>query len=521
MIIRKFPIGIQDFENLRQNNFLYVDKTAYIYRLASEGNPYFLGRPRRFGKSLLISTIKAYFLGKRELFEGLAIAQLEKEWVEYPVFHFDMNVENYIDSASLELALDSNLRPLEEIWGRDDAEISPASRFLGLLRRASEKTGKRVVVLIDEYDKPLLGTMDNLQPHEDIRNLLKAFYGILKTADPYLHFVLLTGVTKFSKVSIFSDLNHLRDISMDRAYAGICGITAAELAGNFEPELNELAKINEMTYKDTLAKMKRQYDGYHFAKESEGIFNPFSVLNVFANKEFRNYWFQTGTPTFLVKMLKQHNFDVRDFSDNITISANSITDYRMDGGNIVPLLYQTGYLTIKGYNRQFDAYILGFPNEEVEYGFLNELLPAYVPCSEVIQDFFVMKFIEDLQAGNVDAFMTRIRAFFADIPYELNDKTERHYQTLFYLVFKLMGQFVQVELRSARGRADAVVIVQDTVYVFEFKLSENATAEDALRQIDEKGYLIPFIAGERKVVKIGAEFNTAERTLSRWVYNGV
>ncbi|MDR3268188.1 MAG: AAA family ATPase, partial [Tannerella sp.] len=406
---RKLPVGIQDFEKLRTGSFVYVDKTAYVYRLAYESAPCFLGRPRRFGKSLLLSTLKAYFLGKKELFEGLAIAGLEKEWVEYPVFHLDMNLESYTGLASLESALDGNLRPLEAKWRRDPDDKSLSMRFTGLIRRACEQTGKKVVVLIDEYDKPLINTMEAPDVHDDIRKALKGFYGVLKSADTYLRFVMLTGVTKFSQVSVFSDLNHLQDISLNKDYAGICGISESELISEFEPELHALAEETENTYEETLAEMKKRYDGYHFARNSEGMYNPFSVLNTFSSMEFRDYWFKTGTPTFLVNLLKREDFDIRNLKGDVTIDARSITDYRPENNNPIPILYQSGYLTIKGYKKMFDAYVLGFPNGEVEYGFLHELLPAYAP-RDMTGDFFVGNFIEDLMTGNVDAFMTRLRA---------------------------------------------------------------------------------------------------------------
>jgi hypothetical protein len=519
------PIGIQDFEDLRTSGYVYVDKTAYIYRLVNEGKPYFLGRPRRFGKSLLLSTIKAYFLGKRELFEGsagqppLAIAELETDWLEYPVFHIDLNVASYTDLASLRVGLDANLRFIEEKWGRDPAETTPSTRFLGLIRRACEKTGRKVAVLVDEYDRPLLQTMEAGRDQEDIRLELKGFYGVLKTADPWLRFVLLTGVTKFSQVSVFSDLNQLRDISMQRPYAEICGISERELVENFEPELRALADNNGMTYNEALAEMRKRYNGYHFSAGAEGVYNPFSVLNTLVNLNFAYYWFQTGTPTYLIKQLQRTDFDLREFAKGITIPAPSMNDYRMNGGSPVPILYQSGYLTIADYNRQFDSYTVGFPNEEVEYGFLNSLLPYYMPRTPDSQGFFVGNFVKDLQNGNVDGFMKRLRAFFADIPYELNDKTERHYQTLFYLVFRLMGQYAQVEQRSAAGRCDAVVSTGDTVYVFEFKLAREGPEEGvdvALRQIEEKGYLIPWTAGGKKLVKVGAVFDPAARTLGSW-----
>ncbi|MDR2813966.1 MAG: ATP-binding protein [Prevotellaceae bacterium] len=514
---RKLPIGVQDFEKLRTGNNVYVDKTAYLYRLANTDSPYFLGRPRRFGKSLFLSTLKAYFLGKKELFEGLAVAELEKDWVEYPVFHLDLNVEAYTDIASLYAALDTNLNQLEDVWGSTEREATPSSRLLRLIQRAHEQTGRKVVALVDEYDKPLVNTLDKEEVNSAMRDVLKGFYGVLKSADAHLRFVMLTGVTKFSKVSVFSDLNQLVDISMDENYAGICGISESEMTENFRPEIESLAERRNLTREATLAELKKRYDGYHFAPNSEGMYNPFSLLNTFGKREFRDYWFATGTPTFLVKMLKTAEFDVKKLESDVKIPTRSIADYRTEHEDPVPLLYQSGYLTVKGYDALFDEFILGFPNDEVKYGFFNELLPAYVQGKNVRGDFSVANFIRDLLAGNVEGFMTRLQAFFAGIPYELNNKEEKHYQTVFFLLFRLMGQFIEAEQRSAAGRADAVVVTGDTVFVFEFKLSENATAEDALKQIDDKGYLIPYAASGKKTVKIGAEFSAKERRPSRWV----
>ena len=515
---RELPVGIQDFEKLRTTGCLYVDKTMYVYQLTRKHWPFFLGRPRRFGKSLLVSTLKAYFLGKKELFEGLAIAGLEKEWIEYPVFHLDMNMESYLNLGSLYAALNTNLNELEAKWGKDNNEETPAGRFRSLIRRAYEQTGRKVVVLVDENDKPLLGLKDDLQDVDnDIRKVLKGFYGVLKSADAYLRFVFLTGVTKFSKVSIFSDLNHFADISLDKEYACICGISETELTDFFEPEINALAVELKKTYDEILGDLRKRYNGYHFAENTVGMYNPFSLLRTFAARRLRDYWFETGTPTFLVRMLKNMDFDVRSLEQEVIIPSRSISEYQVDNANPVPLLYQTGYLTIKDYDETFGEYILGFPNEEVKYGFLYELLPAYMPKTDILSEFFVGHFIRDLQARKVESFMTRLKAFFAGIPYELNNKEEKHYQTVFYLLFKLMGQFIEAELRSATGRADAIVSTGDTIYAFEFKLTGNGTAEDALKQIDDKGYLIPFTAGDKKLVKVGAEFSAQERTLSRWV----
>jgi hypothetical protein len=531
MTIRKMPIGIQDFENIRNDDYVYVDKTAYIYQLVNSGKPFFLGRPRRFGKSLLVSTLKAYFEGKRELFEGcvqggagrepLAIAGLEKEWKKYPVLHLDLTGESYQGMDRLYSRLDSNLRFQEEAWGKDAAEDAPAARFIGLIRRAYEQTGNRVVVLIDEYDKPLTDTLDDPALHEKIREALQGFYSVLKAADQWLRFVFLTGVTKFSKINVFSTLNQLRDISMSADYAGICGITESELTKYFHPELEAVAEKLGMSYEEVLAEIRKRYNGYHFSKGEnsslgEGVYNPFSVLNAFADRDFSNYWFKTGTPTFLAQALKTADSAIAPLSEGMTVSEESLTDYRADRSNVTPLLYQSGYLTIKGYSRKSGLYTLGFPNEEVEHGFLNELLPLYSPWVKDDQGFFIYKFIDDLQKDDIDAFMNRLKAFFAEIPYELNDKTERHYQTLFYLVFRLMGQFAQAEVRSSAGRADTVVITGTTVDVFEFKLSGNGTVDDALAQIDSKGYLIPYSASGRKLVKVGVVFDPATRTLGEW-----
>jgi len=524
---RNLPAGIQDFEDLRRSGYLYVDKTAYIYRLVTTGKPYFLARPRRFGKSLFLTTLKAYFLGKKELFNGLAIADLEKDWIEYPVFHLDMNVEAYLNLDSLYSALDINLRLLEEKWGKNENEKTPSSRLAGLIRRTCEQSGRKVVVLIDEYDKPLLGPSADLKStsycvrstsmNDDILTVLKGFYGVLKSSDAYLKFVFLTGVSKFSKVSVFSELNHLTDISLNKKYAGICGISATELVQNFEPEIHALAEELDKTYDETLAELKKRYDGYHFAENTDGMYNPYSLLRTFVAGKLQNYWFETGTPTFLVRMLKDIEFDVKNLEKDVKIPADAIFNYRVGSEDPTPLLYQTGYLTIKGYSELSKTYTLGFPNDEVKYGFLYELLPAYMPKTNLLTEFYAGHFIEDLHEGNVEGFMTRLKAFFAGIPYKLNNKTEKHYQTVFYVLFKLMGQFVEVEQRSAVGRADAIVVTANSVYAFEFKLTGNATAEDAIKQIDEKGYLTPYLASGKQLVKIGVEFSKTERGLKRWI----
>ena len=518
MTDRKLPIGIQDFEKLRSEGFLYVDKTAYVHQLARQPLPYFLGRPRRFGKSLFLSTLKAYFEGKRELFNELALAALEQDWIKYPVFHLDFSVGICTDAKSLGETLRYNLNRIEAKWGKTVDDGNPATRFAALIERAHEQSGQKVVVLVDEYDKPLLGTMDDLDVNDAMRNALKGFYGVLKAMDAHLRFVFLTGVTKFSKVSIFSDLNQFQDISLDRKYAGICGISEIAMRETFMLEIDALAEQCGMSSDEALAELKKRYDGYHFAKESEGIYNPYSLLNTFAKQDFADYWYQTGTPTFLVKLIRNLQIDIRKFDSDVVIGARDIDQYRHGETSPIPILYQSGYLTIKKYARQFDSYTLGFPNEEVRYGFLKDLLPRYVPAqSYILTEFFAGEFVRDLWQGKSESFMSRLQAFFASIPYDLSAKTERDYQTIFYLLFTLMGQFVATEVKSAKGRADAVVKTPDFIYVFEFKLDGNASAEAALAQIDDKGYLIPFIADGRKLVKIGVEFAHDGRGINRWL----
>jgi hypothetical protein len=515
--IRKLPIGIQDFEDLRRKGFVYVDKTEYVWKLATEGKPYFLSRPRRFGKSLLLTTLKAYFQGKKELFDGLAVAERETEWQKYPVIHLDFNFGSYANPDEFRAAINNLLFRQEEIWGAEKKEETFPARFEGIIDRARAKTGKQVVVLVDEYDKPLLESMGNDTLNAELRAVLKPFYGVLKSADAALRFVMLTGVTRFSKVSIFSDLNQLREIGTDENYAGICGITERELLDNFRPEMEALAKRMEKSFEKTLDLVQRNFDGYHFRENSEGVFNPFSLLNTFANRKIDFYWFATGTPTFLFRELERTKFDILQFNEEITVNETKINDYQPGDTNPVPLLYQTGYLTITGYDVRKRRYRLDFPNEEVKYGFLNSLLPGRIRMDADRTNFYIGNFSDALEDGDADSFLTQLRAFFALIPYDLHPvKNESYYGTIFFVVFALLGQFIESEVRSAAGRADAVVKTKDAIYVFEFKLDTAGTLEDALKQIDEKGYLVPYTADGRKLVKIGVVFDTAKRTLGEW-----
>lgn len=514
--MRKLPIGIQTFEKLREGAFLYVDKTAMIYRLVRTSTPYFLSRPRRFGKSLLISTFEAYFQGRKDLFEGLAIEKLETEWIEYPVLHLDLNAKKYETPDDLNAMLNQYLEKWEQIYGCEKQNRSSEERFAYMIEQAYLQTGKQVVVLIDEYDKPLLQTLLNEELLDEYRRMLKAFYGVLKSSDRYLRFVFLTGVTKFAQTSVFSDLNQLNDISMDYAYNALCGITKEELASNFVPEIKNLSEFLGLTFEETVGRLEKQYDGYHFCEDTTvGLFNPFSVLNALQKLKLGNYWFQTGTPTYLVDLLKQSDYDLRLLVNGIETTNSAFSEYRAEVNNPLPMIYQSGYLTIKHYDKEVELYTLKFPNDEVRYGFLNFLVPYYTNVSDDETGFHIAKFTRELRAGDVDAFMERLKVFFAGIPYELSDDTERHYQAIFYVVFALMGQFVETEIRSARGRADAVVKTREYIFVFEFKL--NGSAEEALKQIDEKGYLIPYKLDGRNLVKVGVNFSKETRNIERYI----
>ena len=511
---RKMPIGIQSFEKLRRENYVYIDKTEIMYRLVSTSNPYFLSRPRRFGKSLLLSTMEAYFLGKRDLFKGLAIERLETEWNTHAVLHLDLNAEKYDSPERLHDMLERQLRGWEKTYETGGEGITHSGRFMEVIKKANEKTGRGVVVLIDEYDKPLLNRFHDEALQKAFRETLTAFYTVLKSADQWLRFVFITGVTKFAQMGIFSNLNQLKDISLDPRYAALCGLTGDEIRADFVPELKLLAKENNLDDEACMERLTRMYDGYHFNyRDMVGIYNPFSILNVLDSTMFENYWFASGTPTFLAEMLKKTDFDLREL-DGIEVSAASLSDDRANINNPVPMIYQSGYLTIKKYDERFQIYTLGFPNDEVKYGFLNFVTPFYTPVAESETSFYIGKFIHELESGDVDAFLTRLRAFFAGISYELNNRTERHYQTIFYLVFKLMGQFAETEVRSAKGRADAVVKTADYIYVFEFKL--DGSADQALAQINDRGYLIPYTVDGRKLVKIGVNFDPAQRNIGDW-----
>ena len=510
-----YPIGIQNFEKIRTDGYFYIDKTALIYQMVKTGSYYFLSRPRRFGKSLLISTLEAYFLGKKELFEGLAMEKLEKDWITYPIFHMDLNTEKYDTRESLDSILNFTLEKWEQQYGTAPSETTFALRFRGLIERAYKQTGQRVVILIDEYDKPMLQAIGNEELQKEFRNTMKAFYSVLKTMDGCIQFAFLTGVTKFGKVSVFSDLNNLDDISMRNQYIDICGVSEKELHDDLEIELHELADIKGVSYHEICDKLREYYDGYHFTHNSIGIYNPFSLLNTFKYKEFGSYWFETGTPTYLVELLKKHHYDLRRMAhEETSISVLNSIDSASD--NPIPVIYQSGYLTIKGYDEEFGIYSLGFPNREVEEGFIKFLLPFYANTNAVESEFEIQKFVREIRIGDYDSFFRRLRSFFADTPYELIRDLELHYQNVLFIVFKLVGFYVKAEYHTSEGRIDLVLQSDKFVYVIEFKL--DGTAEDALRQINEKHYALPFEAGgNRRLFKIGVNFNAKMRNIEKWI----
>ena len=529
--LRKLPIGIQSFEKLRRDKYLYIDKTLFIWKLVQSSNPYFLSRPRRFGKSLFLSTLAAYFRGQKELFKGLYLEKAEEEqaaqenrapWQAYPVLYLDFNTGQYDKEQALVSQLNMFLSQVEEIYGTNKNEKELSHRFAGIIKRAYQQTGKQVVILVDEYDKPLLQTMGvNEELNEHYRNILKAFYSVIKTCDEYIRFAFLTGVTKFSKISIFSDLNNLEDISLQSDYAGICGITEQELAQNLTPEIELLGRKEGLTDSEIRAALKKQYDGYLFAKEGENVYNPFSLLSALKAKDLCGYWFGTGTPTFLVNFLKEANYYIPDLDGNVELNEEGLQTYRAVAQDTLPILFQAGYLTIKEYIKDLRLYRLGFPNDEVRYGFLHNLLPAYsdVPFGQT--GVWIGRFVRDIRNGKVDEFMERMQAIISSIPYdnftaENLKLREQNYQTAVYLIFALMGQFVQTEVHCAMGRADCVLTTTDTIYIFEFKLPANGTADDAIAQIQKQNYAAQYKTDGKKIVLIGAGFDEATRTIRDW-----
>ena len=526
----KYPIGIQDFEKIIQNGYVYVDKTDLIYKLVTGGNIFFLSRPRRFGKSLLVSTLENYFLGKKELFKGLAIDSLETEWKEYPVFHLDFNGKNFTSATELVDTIETFIAQQEEKYGKSLLAKTFGDRIAYVFEKAHEKTGRRVVVLIDEYDKPLLDVMNtgykgmqNGQelPLEEIhRNILKGFYSVFKYADSHLQFVLLTGVTKFSQVSVFSGFNQPDDISCDGRYDSLCGITKDELLSVFKEQIKELGEANGMTEEETVAKLKRKYDGYHFSKRLNDVFNPFSILNCFSKNDFQNYWFSSGTPTYLVRLLADSRENINELAGKYYPAAEFV-DYKATIQKPLPMIYQSGYFTIKGYDPLFDVYLLDFPNEEVRSGMVAVLAADYFR-SVSSPSTWLLDVSRALMAGDLDNFKLQLTSFLSNISYRFQRKQdekecERYFQYTFYLIMQMLGRYnTYIEKETSQGRIDCVLECPEYVYIFEFKL--NATATVALKQIEEKGYALPYATDSRKLYKVGISFSSETGTVNDFGY---
>ena len=521
---RKYPVGIQTFERIREENYLYIDKTDLVWKLTKESPYVFLSRPRRFGKSLLTTTLDSYFQGRKELFEGLKIMELEKEWESYPVIHVDVSAAKGKETASeLQRALRLQLKPITEEYGSDEDEHTPGEMLAGLIRRAYKKTGKQVAVIIDEYDAPLLEVLHEGERLPDFRRVMQEFYQPLKANEAMIKFCFITGITKFSQLSIFSTINNLTNVSMDSKYAAICGITEDEFANDMAPDIAMLAKVYECTPEEMHAKLKVQYDGYRFAKQSPDIYNPFSLLKCFNQRDIASYWFESGTPTFLIRQMQHFRTDIMGM-EHIEASATSFDRPTEAMTTALPMLYQSGYITIKDYDRETESYILSIPNKEVRVGLIDGLIPAYIGLDgSMVQDGFALKFYRALRKNNMVAAMEEMKAFLAGIPYVEGFKkklseaaaSEGFYEYTFWLIFNMMNVYARTQVKCHGGRIDFVVKMPETTYVFELKV--NGTAQEALDQINSKGYALPYQTEDRKVVKVGVKFNRETMTIEDYI----
>ncbi|MBQ5508279.1 MAG: AAA family ATPase, partial [Muribaculaceae bacterium] len=514
--LRRFPAGVQDFEKIRTDGFVYVDKTEYIYELANNfGDALFLSRPRRFGKSLLCSTLKYYFQGCKDLFEGLAMERLETEWTQYPVFHFDMSRCKNDDPAYVEISLNSILSDFEKEYGVSNEDLSFGGRLEKLIITAHRRTGHRAVLIFDEYDSPVLNVIDSAEKMNAVRSVFNSFYGPVKSMAEHLRFVFITGVTKFSQMSIFSTINNLTNISMIEKWEPLCGITAQELEENFEEDISRLAVKYKVTPGQMLQMLRDRYDGYHFGQDMIDVYNPFSIVNAFSSMELDDYWFSSGTPAALIKILDMYNFQLGDIEN--TQLFKSDFDQPFDNmSSAIPILYQSGYLTIKDYNYEENIYTLGIPNQEVHSGFYRALMPRYLTNNEADNRSLLMAVKRAMIADDIDAALRAAQSYLSALPYELSNKTERDFETLLRVMFDCIGIETQTEVRSARGRCDVVLKSRRTIYVLELKISSTATVEDALAQIDEKNYLIPYWNDPRRKVKVGVTVNPDTRTIEQW-----
>lgn len=517
MALKLYPVGIQTFERIRKENKLYIDKTEYIYRMTHSGGCYFfLGRPRRFGKSLLVSTFESYFSGKKELFEGLAIEKLEQEWMEYPVLHFDMSGGKHMEKEQLEDYLSNRLEAEERKWGITHTKRGANDRLTELITTAYEISGKQVVVLIDEYDAPMLDVAHDKETLDELRNVMRNFFSPLKMCEPMLRFVFLTGITKFSQVSIFSELNNIKNISLDDEYAGVCGITKEELLTQMSEDIDVLAEAQGMTREETIAKLKENYDGYHFSPASPDVFNPYSLLNCFDDKNFGAYWFSSGTPTYLINMLRK--FKVLPAKIGRSLARSSAFDAPTENlKTITPLLYQSGYITIKGYNKMSQLFTLDLPNKEIKVGLFESLLPYYLEGMYAEEgDVAIAQMSVLIRQGDMDGALRLLQEFLGTVPYCNNTNYEGHYQQVLFIIFTLLTHFVvDVEVHTPNGRVDVVMETEDTLYLIELKL--NKSAQSAMQQINLKQYDQRFARCGKPIVKVGVNFDAKKGNIEDWI----
>ena len=515
MALKLYPIGIQTFERIRKEDKLYIDKTEYIYRMAhTNGTYFFLGRPRRFGKSLLVSTMQSYFEGKKELFQGLAIEQMEKEWTEYPVLHFDMSLGKHMEKEQLEDFLGYRLQEEEKKWGINNPSKGANNRLIDLINATYKKTGKQVVVLIDEYDAPLLDVAHETEQLGVLRNIMRNFYSPLKGCEPMLRFVFLTGITKFSQLSIFSELNNITNISMNDDYAGICGITKEELLENMSEDIDMLAKANGLSREDAIAKLKEHYDGYHFSGISPDVFNPYSILNCFAERKFGAYWFTSGTPTYLINMMRKHGALPTDLC-RVEADESEFDAPTENMTTIMPLLYQSGYITIKDYNRDYNYYTLDVPNKEVKVGLTKALIPSYVTQNTLATTNTARRIAQALDKQDMEGALHLLQDFLGTVPYCNVTNYEGHYQQMLFIVFSLLTDYlVDVEVHTPKGRVDIVLLTRTDLYIIELKLNKDAQA--AMQQINLKDYRQRFTLSGKPITKVGINFDSAQGNITDW-----
>lgn len=510
--MKKLPIGIQDFEKLRNDDYVYVDKTRLLYTLTHSGGSYFfLSRPRRFGKSLLLSTLKAYFAGKKDLFVGLGIMEMEHDWKQHPVLHLDLNTGDYTSVEGLWAVFRSHIERWEKQYGVVATTDSLPTRFANLINSLQD-----AVILFDEYDKPLVETLDKPELNLQFRERMRSMYSVLKTCDAHIRFAMLTGVSRFKDLGIFSGLNNLEDITLDRSAATLCGFTEKELHDNFSEHISLFANQEGIGDEALMATLKQMYDGYRFAADAEGVYNPFSLLNSLKQKRFNNYWYQSGTTTWLMKQLDINAGGLEQLSNNSVVARSLVDDARI-GGNPIALLYETGYLTIKGYDREFDSYRLGFPNKEVENSFIDSLLPYFTHKNDAESTSFIENSVRALRGGDPEQFLYQMQGFLAGVPYELVRSDENYYQTVVYLLCRLLGFYTQAEYHTSYGRVDMVLQTNEYIYIFEFKI--DLPAKVGARQIEERDYALPFANDPRKLFRVAVSFNTEKRNIDQWKIN--